>query len=78
MGALSDRVSLWLLATSTLMFSSISTFMLWGLAGSATAGILVFGVIYGLVAGGWSSLWNGFVKPISSKCLEALTYREQL
>ncbi|VDB91913.1 unnamed protein product [Peniophora sp. CBMAI 1063] len=65
MGALSDRVSPWLLAAFTLLLSSISTFALWGIAGSATAGILVFGVIYGLVAGGWSSLWNGFVKPIS-------------
>ncbi|KZV73170.1 MFS general substrate transporter [Peniophora sp. CONT] len=65
LGALSDRVSPWLLATCALLLSSISTFVLWGVAGSATAGVLVFGITYGLVAGGWSSLWNGFVKPLS-------------
>ena len=48
------------------MFSSISAFVLWGVAGGATAGVLIFGTIYGLVAGGWTSLWNGFVKPLSS------------
>lgn len=72
LGTLSDRVSPWLLATCALALSSISTFVLWGVAGSATAGVLVFGVTYGLVAGGWSSLWNGFVKPLSSASLAIL------
>ena len=66
MGALADKTSPWLLATSTLLLSSISTFVFWGVTGNATAGVLVFGVSYGLVAGGWSSLWSGFVKPIAS------------
>ncbi|VDB91914.1 unnamed protein product [Peniophora sp. CBMAI 1063] len=65
LGVLSDKFSPWLLAIYALLLSSISTFMLWGFGGGATAGVIVFGSAYGLVAGGWTSLWNGFVKPLS-------------
>ncbi|KZV73171.1 MFS general substrate transporter [Peniophora sp. CONT] len=65
LGVLSDKFSPWLLAIYALLFSSVVTFVLWGVAGGATAGVVVFGIAYGLVAGGWTSLWNGFVKPLS-------------
>lgn len=66
LGILSDKVSPWLLAIYALLFSSVATFLLWGVAGGATSGVLIYGILYGLVAGGWTSLWNGFVKPLSS------------
>ena len=67
MGILSDHVSPWLLGLMTLAATSLSTFVLWGVAGHTVAGVMVFGVTYGMLAGGWSSLWTGFVRPIASE-----------
>ncbi|EEB97080.1 hypothetical protein MPER_03673, partial [Moniliophthora perniciosa FA553] len=53
LGYLADRFDPWALALCTLLFTSVSTFILWGL--------VTFGVAYGLSAGGWSSLWTGFI-----------------
>ncbi|KAJ3714603.1 major facilitator superfamily domain-containing protein [Lentinula guzmanii] len=71
-GYLSDKVNPWLLGFSTLASTSAVTFILWGLlsynlAGllSFTAGIVPFSHTYGILAGGWSSSWNGFTKPLS-------------
>jgi MCP family monocarboxylic acid transporter-like MFS transporter 10 len=66
MGVLSDRFSPWLLGVLTLLSSSLVTFLIWGVAGSAIAGVMVFGVAYGLLAGGWTSIWTGFVRPLAS------------
>lgn len=49
----------------TLAASSLSTFVLWGVAGHTVASVIVFGATYGMLAGGWSSLWTGFVRPIA-------------
>ncbi|KAJ7133628.1 major facilitator superfamily domain-containing protein [Mycena epipterygia] len=65
-GYLSDKVNPWILALSTLLTTSVTTFILWGVLSHSLAGLLVFGIAYGGVAGGWSSLWTGFVKPIAN------------
>ncbi|KAJ7125762.1 major facilitator superfamily domain-containing protein [Mycena crocata] len=65
MGYLSDHVNPWLLALSTLLTASIATFILWGVLSHSFAGLLAFGVAYGSVAGGWTSLWTGFVRPFA-------------
>lgn len=65
LGALSDYLSPWLLAFITLSLTSFVTFVLWGVAGHAVAGLLVFGAAYGLLASGFSSLYTAFVKSIA-------------
>ena len=69
MGTLSDRVSPWLLASATLVLTSLATFVLWGLFSYSLAGVLAYGIVFGSLAGGWSSLWTGFVRPIASEQL---------
>ncbi|GJE97512.1 MFS general substrate transporter [Phanerochaete sordida] len=64
-GWLSDRCNVWMLAFVSIMLTSVATFTLWGLASFSFAGVLVFSVAYGLTAGGWSSMWYAFVRPIS-------------
>ncbi|KAJ3801192.1 MFS general substrate transporter [Lentinula aff. detonsa] len=65
-GYLSDKVNPWLLGFSTLASTSAVTFILWGLLSYNLAGLLSFGLAYGILAGGWSSSWNGFTKPLSA------------
>lgn len=65
MGFLSDKYSPWLLGTISLAATSIATFLIWGLAATNLAGLIAYGVIYGCMAGGWTSTWTGFIRPIS-------------
>lgn len=71
MGTLSDRYSTWLLASGTLVFTSLATYVLWGVLSYALPGVLAYGIIYGCLAGGWTSLWTGFVRPIASTSPES-------
>lgn len=66
-GALSDYVSPWILALFSLTCTSIATFIIWGVTGHVVAGVLVFGVVYGSLAGGWFAIWGAFVKGITSR-----------
>ncbi|KII90896.1 hypothetical protein PLICRDRAFT_39502 [Plicaturopsis crispa FD-325 SS-3] len=65
MGLLSDKFSAWLLALSTVLATSLITFVLWGVLSHSFAGLLLFSIVYGALAGGWASLWAGFVRPIA-------------
>ncbi|KAJ7163485.1 major facilitator superfamily domain-containing protein [Mycena crocata] len=65
LGYLSDKINPWLLALSALLTTSASTFILWGILSHSFAGLLAFSIAYGIVAGGWSSLWTGFVRPFA-------------
>ncbi|GJE94721.1 MFS general substrate transporter [Phanerochaete sordida] len=65
MGWLSDRYNVWALAVSSLLLTSLATFVLWGVLSYSLAGILAYGVAYGSTAGCWSSMWNGFVRPVA-------------
>lgn len=64
-GWLSDRYNIWVLAILSLLLSAVATFVLWGVAASSFTGVLIYGVAHGLTAGGWSSLWSGFVRPVA-------------
>ncbi|KAJ3920266.1 major facilitator superfamily domain-containing protein [Lentinula edodes] len=66
-GYLSDKINPWTLGLSTLASTSAATFILWGVLSYNLAGLLSFSVAYGILAGGWSSTWNGFTKPLSGK-----------
>ncbi|KAJ4499326.1 major facilitator superfamily domain-containing protein [Lentinula lateritia] len=65
-GYLSDKINPWILGLSTLASTSAATFILWGVLSYNLAGLLSFSVAYGILAGGWSSTWNGFTKPLSA------------
>ncbi|KAJ7364934.1 major facilitator superfamily domain-containing protein [Mycena albidolilacea] len=66
MGYLSDRLNPWILGLTTLFATSVATFVLWGVLSHSFAGLLAFGIVYGSMAGGWSSLWTGFVRPLAT------------
>ncbi|KIK63516.1 hypothetical protein GYMLUDRAFT_222609 [Collybiopsis luxurians FD-317 M1] len=65
-GYLSDRVNPWLLAFMTLISTSVATFILWGVLSYNLVGLLSFDMVYGTLAGGWSSSWTGFMKPLTA------------
>ncbi|KAJ8080184.1 hypothetical protein PM082_017014 [Marasmius tenuissimus] len=69
MGYLSDKLNPWLLALSTLIFTSLSTFILWGILSTTFAGLVTFGIAYGALASGWTSLWTGFLRPLTTTTL---------
>jgi hypothetical protein len=62
----------WLLALSTLLGTCISTFVLWGVLSHTFAGLIAFGLTYGALAGGWSSLWTGFLKKSACELIFSL------
>ncbi|EIN08159.1 MFS general substrate transporter [Punctularia strigosozonata HHB-11173 SS5] len=64
MGALSDRVDSWLLALALLTLASLTVFVLWGVLAHSMVGLFVFSVAYGTIAGGWTSTWSGFIRPL--------------
>ncbi|KAG8830578.1 hypothetical protein FRC17_004682 [Serendipita sp. 399] len=66
-GALADYMDTWLLAFSTLIGTCLATFVGWGVISYSLAGLIGFGIVYGVLAGGWSSLWTGFVKSVVSQ-----------
>jgi MFS transporter, MCT family, solute carrier family 16 (monocarboxylic acid transporters), member 10 len=63
-GVLSDRWDPWLLSFSTLLGTCIATFVLWGVLSHSLAGLIAFGLVYGSFAGGWCSIWMGFIRQI--------------
>ncbi|KAI0266800.1 major facilitator superfamily domain-containing protein [Gloeopeniophorella convolvens] len=65
LGVLSDHISPWLLAVLTCGATSLVTFALWGGASHAAAGLMAYGVAYGLLAGGWTTLWSSFLRGFS-------------
>ncbi|KZV73164.1 MFS general substrate transporter, partial [Peniophora sp. CONT] len=64
-GTLSDYISPLLLAGVSASTTAVITFTLWGVAGSTLPGVLAFGALFGILIGGWSSLWTGFIRPVS-------------
>ena len=67
MGYLSDHFNAWLLALGSLVSTALATFILWGVLGNSFAGLVAFGVAYGIVAGSFSSLWMSFARMYASK-----------
>ncbi|KAJ7506707.1 MFS general substrate transporter [Mycena galericulata] len=64
-GYLSDTFNPWMLAFFMLLTTSMTSFVFWGVLSHSFAGLLAFGIAYGAVAGGWSSLWTGLVRPLA-------------
>ncbi|KAK0214698.1 hypothetical protein EDD85DRAFT_501080 [Armillaria nabsnona] len=73
LGYMADRLNPWLLTLSTLSSISIATFILWSLLSRNLAGLLSFGIAYSALAGRWSSLWMGFITPITNNDLSLVT-----
>ncbi|KIY49211.1 MFS general substrate transporter [Fistulina hepatica ATCC 64428] len=65
MGYLSDKVNPWILGLVTLSTTSLATLVVWGVLSYSFAGLLAFGMLYGVLAGGWSSAWTGLIRPIA-------------
>lgn len=65
-GFLSDIVSPWAIASTTLVLTALSIFILWGVLSFTFAGVLAYGIVYGCLASGWTSLWARFLRPIAS------------
>ena len=63
MGHLSDRCPTWICVAISTVGTVIAVFLIWGL--STTLPVLIlFGVAYGLFAGGYSAIWAGMIKDI--------------
>ncbi|GAA5831487.1 hypothetical protein JCM11251_004041 [Rhodosporidiobolus azoricus] len=62
LGVLSDKHSPHYLGFGTMLFSSVAVFLVWGLASTSLAPLLVFALILGLGAGGWTSLYSAIIK----------------
>ncbi|KAK7462371.1 hypothetical protein VKT23_007972 [Stygiomarasmius scandens] len=62
LGFLSDKLDPWVLAFGTLVSTTLSVFILWGVCSFNLVGLLMFGLFYGVFAGGWGTLWTGFIK----------------
>jgi MFS transporter, MCT family, solute carrier family 16 (monocarboxylic acid transporters), member 10 len=69
MGYMSDKVDPWFLGIATLALTSLATFVLWGIVSHSLNGLLAFAIAYGILAGGWTSLWTGLSRPIVSMFL---------
>ncbi|KAH7925578.1 MFS general substrate transporter [Leucogyrophana mollusca] len=65
LGVLSDTMNPSALALCSLLITAISIFVLWGVLSNTFAGLIAFGIVYGMIAGGWTSLWTGFVRPFA-------------
>lgn len=72
MGFMSDKFNPWALGISSLVTTSMATFVLWGVLSHSFPLLLVFALAYGSLAGGWSSLWTGLVRPIASALIPSL------
>ncbi|KAG9056324.1 hypothetical protein FS842_011018 [Serendipita sp. 407] len=66
-GVLADYIDPWLLAFITLVGTCLATFVGWGVISYSLAGLISFGLAYGALAGGWSSLWTGFVRSVAQE-----------
>ncbi|KAF7925009.1 uncharacterized protein EAE98_007097 [Botrytis deweyae] len=63
LGHLSDvrHITTVVLLSSTL--STLSVFMLWGISTSLPS-LIIFTIIYGTFAGGWSAIWAGMIREV--------------
>lgn len=76
-GLLSDNKRMPLSAMSTSFISALTSglaaFLLWGLAGASNhslALLILFAIIYGFFAGGYSATWGGVIKEMEKEAVE--------
>ncbi|CAE6452397.1 unnamed protein product [Rhizoctonia solani] len=73
LGHLSDIFNPWILTTITLAATSVATFVLWGALVTTIGTLSLYSILFGALAGGFSSLWTGFVRPIAKDDTTAAT-----
>lgn len=73
LGFLVDHTSPHLLGAASSSLAGIFVFLLWGVAGQSIAAILVFSIVFGAVAGGYSSLWSGAIREAVDDDLQAVS-----
>ncbi|KAK4058186.1 hypothetical protein OIO90_000925 [Microbotryomycetes sp. JL221] len=61
-GIASDRMSPHIIGACTLSSASLAVLILWGVASTSFAPLLVFSLLLGLVAGGWTSLYASVIQ----------------
>ncbi|KAJ8296759.1 MFS transporter asaE [Rhodotorula toruloides] len=64
MGILSDKHSPHRLGLATMLASSVAVLVLWGVAATSLAPLLVFSVVMGLVSGGWTSMYSAIINSV--------------
>ena len=62
LGILSDKMSPHRLGAIAMLASSLSVLLLWGVASTSLAPLLVFSLTLGLAAGGWTSLYSSIIR----------------
>lgn len=85
MGVLSDKHSPHRLGFGTMLASSVAVLVLWGVASTSLPPLLVFAVVMGLAAGGWTSLYSAIISTVvrddpslSSHLFSALSFTRGL
>lgn len=72
-GQLSDKRDLYIPLLLSTIGSALSAFVLGGFAKSL-APMMIFGITFGLFAGGYSSMWNKFTTNIIDREKDPLSY----
>ncbi|KAH7907855.1 MFS general substrate transporter [Hygrophoropsis aurantiaca] len=72
-GILGDKINPWVLATCSASFATFAIFILWGLAANSLGGLIAFGVLFGLIGGGWTAMWASLIKPMAAEDPEVAT-----
>lgn len=62
LGILSDRIPPHRLGALAMLASSAGVLLLWGVASTSLAPLLVFALVLGLAAGGWTSLYSSVIR----------------
>jgi MCP family monocarboxylic acid transporter-like MFS transporter 10 len=68
-----DTPGPWVIASASFVCAAISVFVGWGLFANTLAGIIAFSCFYGALAGGWTSLWTGFIRRVLALMLRLPT-----
>lgn len=67
---LADYVSPFRVAAISLSLSSLTVFLLWGLASTNFGALMAFSAVFGLVATGFTSLASGVIKDLAGELAE--------
>ncbi|KDE08267.1 hypothetical protein MVLG_01533 [Microbotryum lychnidis-dioicae p1A1 Lamole] len=65
-GILSDKKPPHLIASVIMAVSAVSVFLLWGLASTSLAPLLIFSLVFGFACGPWTCLYVAMIKEVAS------------
>ncbi|BGP53085.1 hypothetical protein JCM8202v2_000644 [Rhodotorula sphaerocarpa] len=66
MGIMSDKKSPHQLGFFAMATSAVAVSVLWGVASTTLAPLIVFAVVMGLCSGGWTSLYSAMIKSLKA------------